>query len=189
MSNDIEHQRITVPPLSSAHEDPDLALVARRTISIQEAPGRQSARIPVEFRTMSLQLETPGGNAEPANNGKNAVKGTLASLHSNLRVSPPLFVDLADLDWHHVSIDEALRRLGVSPKTGIDASQVQRRASQYGPNQISPPPSRVFRKVVGWVFGGFGSLLLAASVVCLATDECVQCAGNHWANRTPKRPT
>ena len=75
-------------------------------------------------------------------------------------------IDLSDLDWHHVSIDEALRRLGVSPKTGIDTTQVQRRVAQYGANQISPPSSRMLRKVLGWVFGGFGSLLLGASIVC-----------------------
>jgi sodium/potassium-transporting ATPase subunit alpha len=65
-----------------------------------------------------------------------------------------------------VSIDEALRRLAVTPKAGLDAAQAQRRAAQFGANQISPPPSRMLRKVIGWVFGGFGSLLLAASIVC-----------------------
>ncbi|KAH9059426.1 sodium-potassium ATPase [Lactarius deliciosus] len=145
---DIENQRITnVPTLdrNAPITDPSLALAAQRTVSIQDH-SRPSARLPVEFRTMSLQLES--GRAQQANNGKNGAK------------------DLSDLDWHHVSIDEALRRLGASPHTGIDSPQVQRRAAQYGPNQISPPPSRMLRKVLGWVFGGFGSLLLAASIVC-----------------------
>ena len=46
--------------------------------------------------------------------------------------------------------------------------QAQRRhgAAQFGTNRLSPPPSRTLRKVLGWVFGGFGSLLLAASVIC-----------------------
>jgi sodium/potassium-transporting ATPase subunit alpha len=65
-----------------------------------------------------------------------------------------------------VSVDEALRRLAVAPKAGLDAAQAQRRAGQFGANRISPPPSRTLRKVIGWVFGGFGSLLLTASVVC-----------------------
>ncbi|KAN0129016.1 cation transporting ATPase [Lactarius tabidus] len=151
MSTDVENQRITAAATldrDAPPSDPGLALTARRTVSIQaSATGHPSARLPVEFRTMSLQLET-AGKAQPADNGKNAVK------------------DLSDLDWHHVSIDEALRRLGVSPKTGIDTPQVQRRVAQYGANQISPPPSRMLRKVLGWVFGGFGSLLLAASIVC-----------------------
>ena len=73
---------------------------------------------------------------------------------------------MSELDWHRISVDEALLRLRVAPKAGLEAAQAQRRVAQYGANQISPPPNRVFRKVVGWVFGGFGSLLLGASVVC-----------------------
>jgi sodium/potassium-transporting ATPase subunit alpha len=73
---------------------------------------------------------------------------------------------LSELDWHHVTVDEALRRLAVAPQTGLDAAQAQRRVAQFGANRISPPPSRTLRKIVGWVFGGFGSLLLTASVVC-----------------------
>jgi len=75
-------------------------------------------------------------------------------------------LDLSDLDWHLISIDEALRRLAVAPKTGLESAQTQRRAAQFGANKISPPPSRMLRKIIGWVFGGFGSLLLVASVVC-----------------------
>jgi sodium/potassium-transporting ATPase subunit alpha len=75
-------------------------------------------------------------------------------------------VDLSELDWHHVSVDEALRRLAVAPKTGLEAVQAQRRAGQFGANRISPPPKHTLRKVIGWVFGGFGSLLLVASVIC-----------------------
>ena len=65
-----------------------------------------------------------------------------------------------------MSVDEALRRLAVAPKTGLEAVQAQRRAGQFGANRISPPPKRTLRKVIGWVFGGFGSLLLVASVIC-----------------------
>ena len=77
-----------------------------------------------------------------------------------------VLLDLSELDWHKVSIDEALRRLAVAPKTGLEAAQAQRRAVQFGADRISPPPSRTLLKVLGWVFGGFGSLLLAASIVC-----------------------
>ena len=51
-------------------------------------------------------------------------------------------LDLSELDWHNVSIDEALRRLAVAPKTGLEAVQAQCRAAQFGANRISPPPSR-----------------------------------------------
>jgi hypothetical protein len=105
-----------------------------------------------------------------------------------------------------VSIDEALRRLAVAPKTGLEAAQAQRRTAQFGANRISPPPSRTLRKVVGWVFGGFGSLLLAASIVCFIawydnlriyafgacefqTTHETWLTGSRWGTLTRKRPT
>ena len=77
MSTDIENQRITAEtvPTINLHApgtNPALALKTRRTLSIQVPDRQPSARIPVEFRTLSLQLETV--NAKPASNG--AVKGT-----------------------------------------------------------------------------------------------------------------
>ncbi|KAH9965074.1 sodium-potassium ATPase [Russula compacta] len=118
----------------------------RRTLSIQPPAVQPSARLPIEYRTLSLHLENSKSDHDKASKG--AVK------------------DLSELDWHHVSIDEALRRLAVAPRNGLDTAQAQRRAAQYGANQISPPPSRLLRKVIGWVFGGFGSLLLSGSIIC-----------------------
>ena len=78
MLTDIENQGITtVTTLNrdAPPTDPGLGLTARRTVSIQASTtGQPSARLPVEFRTMSLQLES--GKAQPASKGKNAVKGT-----------------------------------------------------------------------------------------------------------------
>jgi len=86
--------------------------------------------------------------------------------NANSKGSKGAIKDLSDLDWHLISIDEALRRLAVAPKTGLESVQTQRRAAQFGENKISPPPSRMLREIIGWVFGGFGSLLLVASVLC-----------------------
>lgn len=76
MPTDIENQRITTVPIlkpDASRNRPDVALTARRTLSIQVPDRQPSARIPVEFRTLSLQLET--GNTQPASHGTNAVKG------------------------------------------------------------------------------------------------------------------
>ncbi|TBU35112.1 sodium-potassium ATPase [Dichomitus squalens] len=107
-------------------------------------------RFTSEFRTLSIHVETHtspvDGDAVPMR--KNAIK------------------ELVALDWHIISVDEALQRLSVSPQTGLDTTQVSRRQQQYGKNAISPPKSNMLRKVLEWVMGGFGSLLLTASVVC-----------------------
>lgn len=95
MLTDIENQRITTVPALDGDvppSDPGLVLATRRTVSIQaSATGHPSARLPVEFRTMSLQLETTG-KAQPANNGKNAVKGAYCPslLHLRRVVFSPL---------------------------------------------------------------------------------------------------
>ena len=70
------------------------------------------------------------------------------------------------LDWHKISTEEALRRLGVSPVTGLDTTQAERRLRTGGKNVISPPKNNYCRKVLEWVLGGFGSLLLGASIIC-----------------------
>jgi sodium/potassium-transporting ATPase subunit alpha len=76
------------------------------------------------------------------------------------------FIELTTLDWHKISTEEAITRLAVSPKTGLDKFQAQRRLQQHGKNVITPPKSNLLRKVFGWVFGGFGSLLLIGSIIC-----------------------
>ncbi|KAI0041569.1 sodium-potassium ATPase [Auriscalpium vulgare] len=123
-----------------------------RTLSRHE-PIAPSSRLPIEFRTLSLQVEYNGGPVDVEDRGKGAaVKGEAKALNS--------------LDWHEIALGEALQRLSVSPQAGLDAAQAARRRALYGANQISPPPNRMFRKVSEWVFGGFGSLLLAGSIVC-----------------------
>lgn len=74
--------------------------------------------------------------------------------------------ELSSLDWHTITVDEALQRLSVSPQTGLDTVQAQRRIQLNGKNAITPPRSNMWRKVLEWFFGGFGSLLFAASIVC-----------------------
>ncbi|KAH9955497.1 sodium-potassium ATPase [Russula dissimulans] len=150
MSDDIENQQIAVVPTQGlGHDHADgTALTACRTLSIQGTPVPPSARLPIEFCTLSLHL----GNSKKQDDRGKESKGTVKAL--------------SDLDWHTVSIEEALRRLAVAPKTGLDSAQAQRRATQFGTNQISPPPSRLLRKIAGWVFGGFGSLLLVGSILC-----------------------
>lgn len=74
--------------------------------------------------------------------------------------------ELASLEWHTISVASVLERLSVSPPAGLDDSQVVRRRTTYGLNKITPSPSNAFKKIMEWIFGGFGSLLLVASLVC-----------------------
>ena len=55
--------------------------------------------------------------------------------------------DIADLDWHIISADEALQRQGCHPNNGLDSNQAARRLQQNGKNVLSPPPTHRFRKM------------------------------------------
>jgi Cation transporter/ATPase, N-terminus len=97
----------------------------------------------------------------------------LLKTHQNFHFIFPITlfmsIDLSNLDWHHLSPEEALRRLGVVRETGLDrdAVEAQHSTARYDANRFSLPPSRMLLKVVSWVFGDFGSLLLAASIFFL----------------------
>jgi sodium/potassium-transporting ATPase subunit alpha len=95
-----------------------------------------------------------------------------------------------------------------SPTQGLSDEQVQRRLKEYGRNQISPPPSRWWLKWLQYCFGGFGSILLVASVlvgvaykplgdppaianlalaIVLAIVFVIQAAFNFWQGTNPLR--
>lgn len=75
------------------------------------------------------------------------------------------YLGLADLDWHTITHDELYNRLSTSLAQGLSADQVKRRLQEHGRNIPSPPPSRLFQKIFGYLFGGFGSILLIGSIL------------------------
>ncbi|KPV72397.1 uncharacterized protein RHOBADRAFT_18175 [Rhodotorula graminis WP1] len=112
---------------------------------------RPRARIPVDFRTLSIQVTE--SRAVP--------KATGLPEKKNKDLD-----DLASLDWHTLSPDEVAQRLGVAPQAGLDNQVVARRLSSDGRNVITPARANWPRKIFLYFFGGFGSLLFVASVLC-----------------------
>ncbi|KAL6302232.1 sodium-potassium ATPase [Sparassis latifolia] len=132
----------------SGNDDFVITRQFRRTLS--RSAVEAGARLPAEFRTLSIHVET----RRSSDDGKAGATRRVAVR------------EIVSLDWHKISSDEALQRLSVSPKTGLESVQAQRRLQTNGKNVISPPKRNTIRKLIEWFFGGFGSLLLAASIVC-----------------------
>jgi hypothetical protein len=76
MSRDIENQRITIVPTMSRRPTAagDTTLTVRRTLSIRAPTVPPSARLPIEYRTLSLHLEQ---SKTASNNSGKAPKGTV----------------------------------------------------------------------------------------------------------------
>ncbi|KAM0791484.1 hypothetical protein ACM66B_005937 [Microbotryomycetes sp. NB124-2] len=147
----------TLPTMPTIHSNrassisAPLARQLHRTNSISLATGPikvdASARIKGDFRTLSIQVTETTRARQHAHKAKKNV------------------ADLASLDWHKISVQEVCNRLGVAPDVGLDQAIVARRLAK-GKNTISPPPKNYGRRILGYFLGGFGSLLLIASVLC-----------------------
>jgi sodium/potassium-transporting ATPase subunit alpha len=72
---------------------------------------------------------------------------------------------LAGLEWHTLEIDELCRRLSADTTQGLSDDQIKRRLAEHGRNKMTPPPSGLFKKITGYFFGGFGSILIVAGVL------------------------
>ncbi|KAH8926651.1 calcium ATPase [Atractiella rhizophila] len=116
----------------------------------QNTPVLPGARLPGIYRTLSIQVEE-----------------TTQSFHSAPDKRTQKDVDdLSSLKYHKLTVPELLTSQSTSPTLGLDASQIQRRLQRYGKNVITPPPKNWGRKIFFYFMGGFGSLLLGASIIC-----------------------
>ncbi|KAK0488448.1 hypothetical protein IW261DRAFT_1580898 [Armillaria novae-zelandiae] len=119
-----------------------------RNASIYSQRVNITAKIPGEFRTLSINVDETKESSANTGKAKKIVK------------------EIADLDWHELDTLEVLTRLGVSEKTGLDGPMISRRLEQNGKNVITPPPKNLPRRIFFYIFGGFGSLLFVASIIC-----------------------
>ena len=90
---------------------------------------------------------------------------SIINSNNNLLMFFSHLTDLADLDWHTIPTHELSQRLNVSDRHGLSEEQVRRRLSRYGRNAPSPPQKHRLRAMAGYLFKGFGPVLLVASVL------------------------
>lgn len=105
--------------------------------------------LPIEYRTLSFNIEQTREReiAEAKSAKEKAAK------------------DVGDLDWHLIDLSELCTRLSTSLSQGLSIDQVARKTKEFGKNVPSKPPSRLPQKLFGYFFGGFGSILLVASIL------------------------
>jgi sodium/potassium-transporting ATPase subunit alpha len=77
--------------------------------------------------------------------------------------------ELGDLEWHTLSINDIETRLSTSLIQGLSKEQVELKQKEFGKNTPSKPPSDLFSRVMGYMFGGFGSVLLIGGILVTIT--------------------
>jgi len=86
-----------------------------------------------------------------------------------LRAKKDAAAELGDLEWHTLSINEIETRLSTSLIQGLSKEQVELKQKEFGKNTPSKPPSDLFSRVMGYMFGGFGSVLLIGGILVTIT--------------------
>lgn len=122
-----------------------------RTVTRQRSFDPETT-LPIGFRTLSIHVE---GTNEKAPLPLGRGKGKSASQA----------VELTNLDWHRLSIDEISARLQSSNKQGLTSGVARTILSRDGPNKPSPVSNRLGQRIFWYIFGGFGSLLITASIL------------------------
>ncbi|EMD00784.1 hypothetical protein BAUCODRAFT_144399 [Baudoinia panamericana UAMH 10762] len=115
------------------------------------------ATLPIGFRTLSLQLdgahnaEVVASKAEQhvAKKAKQQAKGT----------------DFETVDFHKTSVNELYQRLATHPTKGLDQHAAVKRLQQDGLNVLPSRRPNYAKKLFGYVFGGFCSILWIGVII------------------------
>jgi sodium/potassium-transporting ATPase subunit alpha len=129
-------------------------------MSTASARGRRysvdpATALPITFRTVSFAIEET--------KEKERVEAVKAKHDAA--------AELGELEWHTLSVNEVETRLSTSLTQGLSKEQVELKAKECGKNMPSKPPSDLFSRVFGYLFGGFGSILLIGGILVTITYE------------------
>ncbi|KAK9423576.1 putative Cation-transporting P-type ATPase N-terminal domain-containing protein [Seiridium unicorne] len=126
---------------------------SRGSMSIHSVRSRREVdpaiALPIQYRTVSFNISESKTKdaAELAKAKDTATK------------------ELSSLEWHTISTDEVLRRLSSSIAHGLSPDQVTRKFKEFGRNAPSPPKSNTLQKYFGYLFKGFGPVLLVGAIL------------------------
>ncbi|KAG0060573.1 hypothetical protein BGZ89_012176 [Linnemannia elongata] len=131
-------------------KDQSLDLV--RTQTMERAKGHA---VPIEFRTLSLQVtETQRSNKTgdfKTSKGKNKNKDD--------DVAEPETDFFSTIDFHKLTIPEVSLRFNTNETLGLSQAEAQRRLATNGHNTLDTRKPNYIKKGLGYVFGGFCSVL------------------------------
>jgi sodium/potassium-transporting ATPase subunit alpha len=139
---------------------PSTSIASTISVTSLRTLGRRSSidpatALPITYRTVSFQLEETKEKqiAEAAKAKKDAA------------------AELGELEWHTLSIKDIAKRLFTSIERGLSSDEVQLKLKEFGKNVPSKPPSDLFSRIMGYLFGGFGSVLLIGGILVTITYE------------------
>jgi sodium/potassium-transporting ATPase subunit alpha len=114
-----------------------------------------STALPITYRTVSFAIE----------------ESKEKKLAEAVQVKKDAAAELGELEWHTLPLEAVQKRLLTSLTQGLTTEQVELRLQEHGKNTPSKPPSDLFSRIIGYLFGGFGSVLLIGGILVTITYQ------------------
>ncbi|PLN75461.1 putative Na/K ATPase alpha 1 subunit [Aspergillus taichungensis] len=115
--------------------------------------SNSNAGIPIEFRTLSIQISET----------QKAPEETLKARSSSSKNSDQDYFE--NLDYHVLGIDRLTQEFNVDRRVGLSSSAAATRLQRDGKNVISHHRENYLKKILGYVFGGFCSILWIGVII------------------------
>ncbi|RIB24813.1 hypothetical protein C2G38_1997693 [Gigaspora rosea] len=131
-------------------DDNEIASTSRNKPILLE---KRKSQLSIEYRTLSIKLEE-------------SRTGTLEDKEKDPNIKKEL-----EIDFHKLSLHELGLRFNTDTSSGLTSTIATQRLQRNGKNLISPPDSKIFKKIFGYIFGGFCPLLWFASLICFLAWE------------------
>lgn len=126
---------------------------SRDSISSIRSQAHSTSGIPIEFRTLSIQISESQADAKNPPN-----KGGSSGDDANKDY-------FEQLDYHMLGVKNVCDRFNVFQEQGLSDNAAATRLLRDGRNQIPSPPERIFRKILLYIFGGFCSVLWIGVII------------------------
>ncbi|KAK9711850.1 hypothetical protein K7432_007537 [Basidiobolus ranarum] len=123
-----------------------------------EQEKRRARTLVIEFKTLLTYVREI---IAKRGNSKSASK----EMGASAAISQQIGQDEADVDFHLIDTLTLEERFETSFKKGLSNTKAEERLAQWGPNTLSPPPSRLLAKLANYFLGGFCWLLWIAAVL------------------------
>jgi sodium/potassium-transporting ATPase subunit alpha len=133
---------------------------SRDSISSVRSRTRSVSGVPIEFRSLSFQVEESQALDETKPRGKPA-KPKKADKETK-EEDKDYF---ANLDFHILEPVQVCNELNVIPKKGLSSSEAASRLSRDGPNTFPGRRENYLKKIFFYVFGGFCSVLWVGVII------------------------
>ncbi|KAK5115090.1 hypothetical protein LTR62_001787 [Meristemomyces frigidus] len=136
---------------------------SRRRSSIESARSvreRQitASTVPIGFRTLSFQVSASQAKRDEV------TKQPGLSLKQSKKAIPKV-TNFEATDLHTIDLNSLYERLRTSPKSGLSQESVTTRLQQDGPNVLPTRHKSYAKKLLGYIFGGFCSILWIGVII------------------------